>query len=130
MGYIEAFLKNIKLAKTTCIDYTELIVVTIVCVSLLVAYYLYIDNQVKMIKDKPEKTNKITVRILAAGFTLAYAAMQIPTAKETLDFHVYSLSVELYSLTKAIIFLGMIGFGLVTGGTFLSNIKGNGRNGS
>lgn len=80
-----------------------------------------------MVVNKPEKTNKITVRVLAAGFTLAYAAMQIPTAKETLDFHVYTVSIELYSLTKAIIFLGMIGFGLITGGTFLSNIKGNGR---
>lgn len=115
------------MATTVCVDYTELIIVTIVCLALLVAYYLYIDHQIKMVVNKPEKTNKITVRVLAAGFTLAYAAMQIPTAKETLDFHVYTVSIELYSLTKAIIFLGMIGFGLITGGTFLSNIKGNGR---
>lgn len=110
-----------------CVNYTQILGVGIVCISLLVAYYIYIDHQIKMATKQPEKTNKITIRVLAAGFTLAYAAMQIPTAKETLDFHVYSLSIELYSVTKALIFLGMIGFGLITGGTFLSNIKGNAR---
>jgi len=72
----------------------------------------------------PEKTNKITVKILAAGFVIAYGAMLLPPAKETLDFQVYHVSIQLYSITRALIFLGMIGFGLITGGTYLSNFKG------
>jgi len=113
--------------REACVNYTQIIGVGIVCVSLLVAYYFYIDHQVKMAANKPEKSNKITIKVLAAGFALAYGAMLVPTAKDTLDFQIYSMRIELYSLTKALIFLGMIGFGLLTGGTFLSNIKGNAR---
>lgn len=113
--------------RETCVNYTQIIGVSIICVSLLVAYYIYIDHQIKMATNKPEKSNKITIKVLAAGFALAYGAMLVPTAKEALDFQFYSIRIELYSLTKALMFLGMIGFGLLTGGTFLSNIKGNAR---
>lgn len=114
--------------KADCIDYTQLISIFIVCMAFVVGYYIYIDYQIKMVTTKPEKKNKITVRVLAAGFAMAYSAMLLPTAKETLDFQVYQVHVELYFVTRALLFLGMVGFGLITGGTFLSNIKGNGRN--
>lgn len=114
--------------KQPCLDYSSVIIVIIVfilCVSGIAGYYLYIEHQVKMLTKEPEKKNKITINILAAGFTMAYAAMLMPTAKETLDFIIYGLKVELYSLTKALIFLGMIVTGLVTGGTAIaSKIKG------
>lgn len=111
-----------------CIDYTQIVIVGILSVALLVGYYLYIDYQVKMVTNKPEKKNKITVRVLAAGFSIAYSTMLLPMAKETLDFQLYSVKIELYYIIRALIFLGAIGFGLITAGTFLSNIKGNGGN--
>lgn len=88
------------------------------------AYYIYIDYHIKMLSQTPEKKNKITVKILAAGFAMAYAAMLLPTAKETLDFDVYTVQIRLYFITRALVFLGMIAFGLITGGTYLSNFKG------
>lgn len=110
--------------KPTCLDVTNIVIVLIFCVSGMVCYYLYIDHHIRMLSKAPEKKNKITVKILAAGFSMAYAAMLLPTAKETLDFQIYKISIELYSITKALIFLGMVGFGLITGGTYLSNVKG------
>lgn len=111
-----------------CVDYTQIIIVGFLLVGFLIAYYKYIDYQVKMLNSRPEKKNKITVRVLAAGFSIAYSTMLLPTAKETLDFQLYTVKIELYYLIRALIFLGAIGFGLITAGTFLSNIKGNGRN--
>ncbi len=111
-----------------CDNLIPLGIVTVICVALITGYYFYIDYQIKMLAKRPEKKNKITVRVLAAGFSMAYSAMLLPTAKETLDFQVYAVHVELYYLIRAIIFLGAIGFGLITAGTFLSNIKGNGGN--
>ena len=117
MGYL-------KMTAKLCYDITTVVIVFLLCASGIVAYYLYIDSQIKKVVSMPEKTNKITIKILAAGFTMAYAAMLLPTAKETLDFQVYHISIELYALTKALLFLGMLGFGLITGGTYLSNFKG------
>lgn len=78
-----------------------------------------------MLANKPDTKNKITVRVLAAGFTMAYSIMLLPTSKEALDFFIYGLKIELYAITKAMIFLGALGFGLITGGTALSTlIKG------
>jgi len=111
-----------------CIDYTKIIVLIITGCLLLLAYYKYIDYQVKMVTLKPERKNKITVRVLAAGFVAAYLVMLMPMSKETLNFQVYSFKIEMYTTIRAIIFLGAITFGLITGGTFLSNIKGSGRN--
>lgn len=108
----------------TCYDVTIVIIIAIVCGAVLKGYYIFLDHQFKMLHQAPEKKNKITVKILAAGFAMAYIAMLAPTAKETLDFQVYKVHVELYSVTKALLFLGAIGFGLITGGTFLTNIKG------
>ena len=107
-----------------CYDITMVVIVFLVCGSGILAYYLYIESQVRKIVNTPEKTNKITIKILAAGFAMAYGAMLLPPARETLDFQIYHISIQLYSITRALIFLGMIGFGLITGGTFLSNIKG------
>jgi hypothetical protein len=110
-----------------CVDYTYWGVITILCVTGIIVYYLYLDAQFKKAVKTPEKANKITIRVLAAGFTLAYGAMLLPTSKETLDFHLYSFNVQLYSITRAIIFLGMIVTALITGGTYLAKfIKGNG----
>lgn len=112
-----------------CIDYTQIITVILVSFVLLTAYYKYLDYQVKMLTKKPETKNKITVRVLAAGFVAAYVVMLLPTSKETLDFQVYSTKIELYNLLKAVIFIGALTFGLITGGTYFSSIiKGNGGN--
>ena len=111
-----------------CIDYTQIVTVVLISFALLTAYYKYIDYQVKMLAKRPEKKNKITVRVLAAGFVVAYGVMLFPTAKETLDFQIYSMKIELYNIIRAIIFLGALTFGLITGGTYLSNIKGNAGN--
>jgi uncharacterized membrane protein YedE/YeeE len=111
--------------KIECTNYTQIALVAVVCMTLIIAYYLYIDHQIKMATDKPNATNKITIRVLAGGFTMAYSIMLFPTSREALDFQLYGLKIELYALIKAIIFLGMLGFGLITGGTALSTlIKG------
>jgi hypothetical protein len=108
-----------------CTDYTQIALVLVVCTTLIVAYYFYIDYQIKMATNKPNASNKITIRVLAAGFTMAYGVMLFPTSREALDFQIYGLKIELYALIKALIFLGALGFGLVTGGTALSTlIKG------
>ena len=79
--------------------------------------------------EQQEESKRITIRVLALGFTAAFGIMQLSMAKDSLDFKVYGHSIELYGVVKAIIFLGMIGFGIITGGTFLvSMVKGNGRN--
>lgn len=105
-----------------CTDYTKIAMVSIVCITLIIGYYLFIEYNVKMLTKKPNSTNKITVRVLAAGFTMAYCIMLLPTSKEALDFQVRGTVIELYSVTKALIFLGAIGFGLITGGTSLSSL--------
>lgn len=110
--------------KHNCVDWTNVIIVFIICTSGIAGYYIYIEYHIKMYKESPEKKNKITVKILAAGFSMVYALMLLPTSKETLDFQIYKMHIELYAITKAIIFLGLITFGLITGGTYLSNFKG------
>jgi len=78
-----------------------------------------------MAVKKPDSINKITIKVLAAGFTAMYCVMLLPTSKEALDFQVYGLKIELYALTKAIIFLVALGLGSITGGSELSKlIKG------
>jgi len=108
-----------------CYDVTSIIIATILGVCALCMYYIYIYNHVRDIVEMPEKTNKITIKILASGFTAAYALMMLPFVKETLDFDVYTVQVRLFYIVRLILFFGMIIFGLVTGGTFLANfIKG------
>lgn len=105
-------------------DWSLVIIVALICGAALKGYYIFLDHQLKMLNQAPEKKNKITVKILAAGFAMAYGAMLLPTSRETLDFQIYSLHIELYAIVRVIIFLGMIVFGLITGGTYLSNFKG------
>lgn len=78
-------------------------------------------------RNKPVKSRKITVRVLAAGFSAAWAVMQIPYSKTTLDFVYYGYHIDLFIPVNVILFIGMMGFGIVTGGTYLTNIKGNDR---
>lgn len=114
-----------KTIQEACTNYTQLISISIVCITLLVAYYFYIDYQVRMATNRVTKSNKITIQVLAAGFTAMYAIMLLPTSKEALDFQVYGIRIELYAITKAIIFLIALGLGSVTGGNALSKlIKG------
>lgn len=111
--------------KQNCTNYTQIIVVSIVCLTLAIAYYFYIEYKIKMAVNKPDASNKITIQVLAAGFTMAYSIMLLPTSKEALDFQLYGMKIELYSITKALVFLGLLSFGLLTGGTQLSKlIKG------
>ena len=111
--------------KQACIDYTQIILVVILCLTLLTAYYLYIDHQIRMLANKPDSKNKITIRVLALGFAMGYSVLLLPFSKESLDFQFYGLKIELYAVTKAIFFLGVLLCGLVTGGTGLSTlIKG------
>lgn len=112
-----------------CIDYTQIITVILVSFALLTAYYKYIDYQVTMLAKRPEKKNKITVRVLAAGFAAAYAIMLTPAAKETLNFQIYSIEIEAYNILKAIIFLCAMAFVVLTGGLWATNIKGTDNNG-
>jgi hypothetical protein len=77
--------------------------------------------------NRPEKSHKITVRVLAAGFSAAWSIMQIPYCKTTLDFVYYGHHIDLFIPVNVILFIGMMGFGVITGGTFLTNIKGNDR---
>lgn len=111
--------------KEICYDVTGIIIAAIFGACALCMYYIYIYNRIRDIVDMPEKTNKITIKILASGFTVAYFAMMLPVFKETLDFDVYNVQVRLFYIVRLILFFGMIIFGLVTGGTFLANfIKG------
>lgn len=77
--------------KIPCIDYSQIAVVFILCFTIIVVYYLYINKQVKMLANNPDAKNKITVRVLAAGFTMAYSIMLLPTSREALDFVIYGL---------------------------------------
>ena len=74
---------------------------------------------------RPEKGKKVTVRVLAAGFTMVFGIMQLPYSKQTLDVTYYTYHVDLYTPINILIFLLMIGFNVIVGGTFLTNIKGN-----
>ena len=105
-----------------CTNYTQVALVVVICVTIIAAYYFYIDYQIRMATNKPDTKNKITIRVLAMGFTVAYSIMLLPTSREALDFQVYGLKIELYAMVKAAIFLGALGFGLVTGGTALSTL--------
>lgn len=108
--------------KVDCTNYTEIALVVVLCVTIIAAYYFYIDYQIRMATNKPDTTNKITVRVLAMGFAVAYTIMLLPTSKDALDFQLYGMKIELYALVKAAIFLGALGFSLVTGGTALSTL--------
>ncbi len=103
---------------------TPIIISVIAGAVFLRCYFYYIDKQVHLIVKQPEKANKSIIKILAVGFGSAYVAMLFPNAKETLDFNFYSWQIQLYSITKAIVFLCAIGFGSITGGTFLAKFKG------
>jgi hypothetical protein len=112
-----------------CPEYSRFLILnalitTIICLVLLYLYWKFIDTQITKVVNKPEAKNKITVKILAVGFSAAYCIMLFPMAKETLDFQVYSVRIELYSVTKALIFVAALTFGSITGGASLSNIKG------
>jgi hypothetical protein len=100
------------------------IIASVAAIVALRYYYKYIDKQILKVVNKPESKNKITFKVLAVGFGAAYGIMMLPMAKETLDFMVYGIKIELHAVTKAIVFIGMITFGAITGGTQLSNIKG------
>lgn len=108
--------------KVDCTNYTQIALIVVICVTIIAAYYFYIDYQIRMATNKPDTKNKITIRVLAMGFTVAYSIMLLPTSKEALDFQLYGLKIEMYALVKATIFLGALGFGLVTGGTALSTL--------
>lgn len=109
-----------------CYDFTFIVIVIAVIFAFagLRAYYYYIDKQVNIIVKQPEKTNKSIIKILAAGFTAAYIVMLFPNSKDTLDFKFYQWEIQLYAVTKALVFLCAIGFGSVTGGTYLAKLKG------
>ncbi len=115
-----------------CPDFTKFVIANalitvMICFAALMAfkyYYKFIDQQILKVVAKPESKNKITFKVLAVGFGAAYGVMILPLAKEALDFTVYTVKVELYSVTKALVFIGMITFGALTGGTQLANIKG------
>lgn len=112
------------MTKQLCYDVTWIVISAIIGFVVIRCYFYYIDKQVHLIVKEPEKANKSVIKILAAGFGAAYVAMLFPNAKETLDFNFYSWQVQLYSITKAIVFLCAIGFGSITGGTFLAKFKG------
>ena len=107
-----------------CYDITFIVVASIFGFLTLRGYFYYIDKQVGAIVKQPEKTNKSIIKILAAGFTAAYIVMLFPNSKETLDFKFYQWEIQLYAVTKALVFLCAIGFGAITGGTYLAKLKG------
>jgi len=107
-----------------CYDITYIAIASIFGFLILRGYYYYIDKQVGVIVKQPEKANKSIIKILAAGFTAAYIVMLFPNSKETLDFKFYQWDVQLYAITKSLVFLCALGFGAVTGGTYLAKIKG------
>lgn len=75
--------------------------------------------------SRPQRTKKITIRVLSAGFSAAWAVMQLPYSKTTLIFKYYGHEVDLHTPLNVLLFFGMIGFGIITGGRFLTNQKGN-----
>jgi predicted membrane protein len=79
----------------------------------------------KVNETKAEKPHKITIRVIAAGSTAAWLIMQVPYAKETLDVVYYNRHLDFYIPINIALFLLMIISGIITGGTYLTNIKGN-----
>lgn len=87
---------------------------------------LYVIYKIRKVNEhKPEKHNKITIRVVAAGSAAAWALMQIPYSKATLDVVYYNRHIDLYTPINIALFLLMIVSGVITGGTYLTNIKGN-----
>lgn len=109
----------------------ELAKVAIIVFGLIVALWLYIDKAIKMAaNDHAARSNKLPARVKAAGCTAAFIFLQIPYAKSTLDFQLYGFSIQLYAVVNAGMLLAALWYGIITGGTFLTNIKGNGSSSS
>src|SRR5690242_9893614 len=105
----------------------ELAKVTIVVLGVIVVLWKVIDNTIKMATNPAaEKSNKVPARVKAAGCTAAFIFLQIPYAKTTLNFDFYGVSIQLYAVVNAGMLLAALWYGIITGGTFLTNIKGNG----
>lgn len=73
-----------------------------------------------------QPNRKITIRKIAAGSTIGWGALQLPLAKTALVFTYYGYFIDMWIPINAIMFLTMISFGVITGGTYLTKIKGNG----
>lgn len=112
-----------------CVNYTKLIALFIICLTLFAGWYVYIDNKIRILANQPEATNKITIKVLAYGFAAGWGLMFIPAAKSTLDVMYYGVRVDLYTPVNMIMLLGALMFGTVTGGIAITNkFKNNGEN--
>jgi len=101
--------------------------ITIFVVGVIIVLWKYIDNTIRMREGNAQpKSNKISARVKAAGYTGAFIFLQLPYAKTALDFQFYDYSIQLYSIVNAGMLLATLWYGGITGGTYLTNIKGNG----
>lgn len=112
-------------------QYFALLKVVIFVSGVVIVLWKYIDNSIKMKEvDLAPKSNKVTARVKAAGCTAAFVFLQIPYAKTTLDVVYYGIHLDLYTPINIGMLLATIYYGIITGGTFLANIKGNARDGN
>jgi|GEM_PF-1812170 len=100
--------------------------IVIFVIGVVIVLWKYIDRSIKMSLNTQPKSNKVTARVKAAGCTAAFIFLQIPYAKSTLDFDFYGFPIQLYAIVNAGMLLAALWYGIITGGTFLTNIKGNG----
>lgn len=107
-------------------DLAKIVIFVAGCVLVL---WKYIDRSVKMSQELPLNSNKVTARVKAAGCTAAFIFLQIPYAKTTLDVVYYGLHIDLYTPVNIGMLLAAIYYGIITGGTYLTQIKGNATNG-
>ncbi len=96
-------------------------------IGVVIVLWKYIDRNIKMQVKEPEppKSNKLPARVKAAGCTAAFILLQVPYAKTTLDVIYYGIHIDLYTPVNIGILLATIYYGIITGGTYLTNIKGN-----
>jgi len=111
-------------------QYFALLKVLIFVIGVVIVLWKYIDNSIKMDNNLAAKSNKVTARVKAAGCTAAFVFLQIPYAKTTLDVIYYGIHIDLYTPINIGMLIATIYYGIITGGTFLTNIKGNAGNGN
>lgn len=104
--------------------------IVVFVIGVVIVLWKYIDRELKMKETTSQpKSNKVSARVKAAGCTAAFIFLQIPYAKTTLDVIYYGVHVDLYTPINIGMLLAAIYYGIITGGTYLTNIKGHATNG-
>lgn len=62
---------------------------------------------------------RVTISVLAAGFSAAFLTMQLKAIKDALDIVYYEIHFDLYTPIRLLICIGMLSFNILVSGRFL-----------